>query len=142
MAGRGRRVAAGAGHAARDRAGDTLPCRCADEAARPLPGNASASRSPATGAIAVTVGKRTTRLGSVAVDVPRDPLVQDPITIAAEPSGSLVVGQLRAAPLLRIAHARAAKVADGPGVFHVYVAGRPSTPPAATASSTASTARR
>ncbi len=41
--------------------------------------------------LAVTVGRRTTRLGSVAVDVPRVPLVHDPITIAAEPTGSLVV---------------------------------------------------
>ena len=73
--------------------------------------------------LAVTVGHRTTRLGSVAVDVPRDPLVQDPISIAAEPSGSLVVGQLQSSPVLRIAHARALKLADGPGVFHVYVAG-------------------
>lgn len=73
--------------------------------------------------IAVSVGKRTTRLGSVAVDVQRDPLVKDPFTIAAEPSGSLVVGQLDDAPLLRIAHARAGKVADGPGVVHVYGAG-------------------
>jgi sugar lactone lactonase YvrE len=73
--------------------------------------------------LAVTAGRRTTRLGSVAVDVPRDPLLQDPLTIAAEPSGSLVVGQLRAAPLLRIAHARASRLADGPGVSHVYVAG-------------------
>jgi hypothetical protein len=73
--------------------------------------------------IAVTAGRRAVRLGSVAVDVPRDPLVRDPITIAAEPGGSLVVGQLQAAPILRIAHARAKKVADGPGVFHVYVAG-------------------
>src|SRR6186713_1085242 len=73
--------------------------------------------------IAVKAGKRTARLGTVAVDVPKDPLVEDPITIAAEPAGSLVVGQLRAAPLLRIAHARAAKIGDGPGFFHVYVAG-------------------
>ena len=73
--------------------------------------------------LAVTAGRRTTRLGSVAVDVPRDPLVQDPITIAAEPSGSLVVGQLDAGPILRIAHARAKQIASGPGVFHVYVAG-------------------
>ena len=73
--------------------------------------------------IAVKAGKRTARLGTVAVDVPKDTLVEDPITIATEPAGSLVVGQLRAAPLLRIAHARAAKIADGPGFFHVYVAG-------------------
>ena len=73
--------------------------------------------------LTITAGKRTARLGSVAVDVPKDPLVEDPITIAAEPGGSLVVGQLRASPLLRIAHARAAKIADSPGVFHVYVAG-------------------
>jgi hypothetical protein len=73
--------------------------------------------------ISVRAGKRTTRLGSVSVDVPRDPLVKDPITIAAEPFGSLVVGQLRAGPILRIAHARAKKLADGPGVFHVYVTG-------------------
>jgi hypothetical protein len=74
--------------------------------------------------ISVRAGKRTTRLGPVAVDVPRDPLVKDPIAIAAEPHGSLVVGQLRAGPtILRIAHARARKLADGPGAFHVYVAG-------------------
>jgi hypothetical protein len=73
--------------------------------------------------ITVTAGKRTARLGSVAVDVPRDPLVEDPITIAAEPGGSLVVGQLRTGPVLRIAHARALKIADSAGVFHVYVAG-------------------
>jgi hypothetical protein len=73
--------------------------------------------------IAVTAGRKTTRLGSVAVDVPRDPLVRDPFTIAAEPFGSLIVGQIAAAPILRIAHARAKKVADGPGVTHVYVAG-------------------
>jgi hypothetical protein len=73
--------------------------------------------------ISVKAGKRTTRLGSVSVDVPREPLVKDPITIAAEPFGSLVVGQLRAGPsILRIAHARAKKLADGPSVFHVYVA--------------------
>jgi sugar lactone lactonase YvrE len=73
--------------------------------------------------IAVTAGRRTAHLGSVVVDAARDPLVRDPFTIAAEPSGSLVVGQLRAAPLLRIAHARAQKLADGPGVFHVSVEG-------------------
>jgi hypothetical protein len=82
-------------------------------------------RFPAAGpwTVAVTAGRRSVRLGSVSVDVPRDPLVRDPIAIAVEPSGSLIVGQLRAAPLLRVAHGRAGKVAEGPGVFHVYVAG-------------------
>jgi len=35
--------------------------------------------------ISVKAGRRTTRLGSVSVDVPRDPLLKDPIAIAAEP---------------------------------------------------------
>jgi sugar lactone lactonase YvrE len=73
--------------------------------------------------IAVTAGKRTTRLGSVSVDVPKDPLIRDPLSIAAEPEGSLVVGQLREGALLRIAHARAQAIAASPpGLFHVYVA--------------------
>jgi hypothetical protein len=57
------------------------------------------------------------------VDVPRDPLVVDPIGIAAEPGGSLVVAQRREGPLLRIAHAQAQKLADSPGLFQVSVAG-------------------
>jgi hypothetical protein len=73
--------------------------------------------------IAVSAGRRTTRLGAVFVDVPRDPLVKDPFAIAAEPNGSLVVGQLDSGAVLRIAHARARQVAVGPGVFQVYVAG-------------------
>jgi hypothetical protein len=74
--------------------------------------------------IALKAGKRTVRLGAVSVDVPKDSLLADPISIAAEPAGSLVVGQLREGALLRIAHARAQKLADSPpGVFHVYVAG-------------------
>jgi hypothetical protein len=68
-------------------------------------------------------GKATARLGSVFVDVPKDPLVLDPISIAAEAFGSLVVGQLREGPIIRIEHAKAKKVATSPGVFHVYVAG-------------------
>src|SRR5262245_42396651 len=69
--------------------------------------------------ITVTAGKRTVRLGIVSVDVPKDPLVRDPLSIAAEPGGSLVVGQLREGGLLRIAHAKATKLADSPpGVFH------------------------
>lgn len=73
--------------------------------------------------ISVTAGKRTTQLGSVFVDVAKDPLVRDPIYIAAEPFGSLVVGQLREGGLIRIAHSKAQKIADEPGgVFQVYVA--------------------
>jgi len=73
--------------------------------------------------IAVTAGKRTARLGSVSVDVPKDPLVRDPISIAAEPEGSLVVAQLREGALLRVAHAQAKAIAaSSPGLFHVYAA--------------------
>jgi hypothetical protein len=80
---------------------------------------------PGSWRVAATSGGRTTKLGSVVVDVPRDPLVKDPFTIAAEPGGSLVVGQLHAspAPMLRITHAHASKVADSLGLSHVYVAG-------------------
>lgn len=73
--------------------------------------------------VSAQAGKATARLGSVFVDVPKDPLVVDPISIAAEPFGSLVVGQLREGPIIRIAHAKAQKVADSPGVFQVAVAG-------------------
>ena len=72
-------------------------------------------------AVSVVAGGRRTRLGSVDVDVPRDPLILDPIAIAAEPSGSLVVGQLREAGLLRLADGRATTVASGPGFFQVTV---------------------
>jgi hypothetical protein len=68
------------------------------------------------------LGRKTTRLGTVAVDVPRDPLIVDPITIAAEPSGSLLVGQLREGELLRIVDGRATTAARLHGLFHVAVA--------------------
>jgi hypothetical protein len=86
---------------------------------------------PGTWSIFGRVGARSTRLGSVAVDIPRDPLIVDPLSIAVEPSGDLLVGQLREGDLLRIAGGRATRVAGGVGVFHVsvtdgkaYVAGR------------------
>jgi hypothetical protein len=92
-------------------------------------------------AVSVIAGGRRTRLGSVDVDVPRDPLILDPITIAAEPSASLVVGQLREAGLLRVTGGRATTVATGPGFFHVTVANG-AVYAAATAPCTGSTAPR
>src|SRR5262245_17068378 len=84
-----------------------------------------------TWSISVRAAGRTRRLGSVFVDVRRSALIVDPLAIAAEPSGSLLVGQLRAGALLRISNGKAAKVADGLGVYNVapfgdtlYVSGR------------------
>jgi serine/threonine-protein kinase len=66
---------------------------------------------------------RVSRLGSVAVDVRRSALIVDPISIAADPSGSLVVGQLRRGALLRVAGGRVTTLASGIGVYHVSTAG-------------------
>src|SRR3954471_7775704 len=68
---------------------------------------------------------RTPRLGTVTVDVPRDPLLVNPFTNAVEPSGSLLVGQLDGGPLLRIAGGRRATKAGEVHAVHVadgYVA--------------------
>jgi sugar lactone lactonase YvrE len=82
-------------------------------------------RFPTAGAWAIRVraGGRTRRLGTVAVDVRRSSLIVDPIAIAAEPSGSILVGQLRAGALLRISNGTVSKVAEGLGVFNVATSG-------------------
>src|SRR5262245_57713647 len=76
-----------------------------------------------TWAISARLGRLTTRLGSVAVDVPRDPLLRNPFTIATEPSGSVVVGQQPAGSLVRLTGSRVTTIAAGPPVFHVTVVG-------------------
>jgi sugar lactone lactonase YvrE len=75
---------------------------------------------------------RTTQLGTVSVDVARDPALVDPIGIAVEQSGSILVAQLRESPLLRLSGGRASTVGRGPGGFfqltvtgpNAYAAGR------------------
>ncbi len=73
-------------------------------------------------AVSVKAGGRTTKLGSVTVDVPKSPLILDPLTITAEPSGSLLVGQLREGALLRVANGAVTKVAEGVGIYNVVLA--------------------
>jgi sugar lactone lactonase YvrE len=72
--------------------------------------------------IAARLGTRTTRLGTVAVDVARDSLLADPFTIAVDESGGILVGQRDNGPLLRVAAGRATTVASGVGIYHVTVA--------------------
>jgi sugar lactone lactonase YvrE len=82
-------------------------------------------RFPTAGrwSIRVRAGTKTRRLGAVAVDVPRSALIADPIAISAEPSESLLVGQLRSGALLRISNGKVAAVAEGVGVFGVATSG-------------------
>src|SRR4249919_932921 len=74
---------------------------------------------PGTWRIAAVLAGRTTRLGSVSVDVARDRLLVNPFTIAVEPSGSLLVGQTDQGPLLRVTGSRARIVAGGVSIYHV-----------------------
>jgi len=74
------------------------------------------------GTVSVTarIGKRAFRLGSVHVDVRADPRLVDPLAVAVEGNGSVLVGQLRGGALLRLG---SGPVASGVGTFHVIVAG-------------------
>jgi sugar lactone lactonase YvrE len=80
--------------------------------------------------ISAVLGRKTTQLGTVRVDVARSPLLTNPFTIAVDPSGGLLVGQMDKGPLVRIVNGRAATVASGVDVYHIatsagrtYVAG-------------------
>jgi hypothetical protein len=73
--------------------------------------------------ISALVAGRKTRLGTVNVDVPRDPLLTYPFTIAVDGSGSLLVAQLDRGPLLRVAGGRATTVASGLRILHVSATG-------------------
>jgi hypothetical protein len=65
---------------------------------------AATLRFPSTGrfALSTTIGTRSSSLGSVRVELRRDPLLLDPFTIAVEREGTLLVGQLRRGTLVRL----------------------------------------
>jgi sugar lactone lactonase YvrE len=73
--------------------------------------------------ISATVRGRATPLGSVSVDAARDAAIVDPISIAVDESGSILVAQLRERPLLRLADGHATVIGDGPGFFQLTVTG-------------------
>jgi sugar lactone lactonase YvrE len=76
-----------------------------------------------TWTVSVRVGSRNVRLGTVGVEVAREPLLVDPFAIAVEPSGALLVGQRRGGTLVRLAPgSRATTVADRAALSDVTVA--------------------
>lgn len=90
-------------------------------------GRATATlRFPRAGswALSVNVQGRVVRLGNVSVDVAKSPLIVDPIAIAADPAGGLLVAQLREGGLLRVNNGAVSTVASGVGAYNVAVSGR------------------
>lgn len=73
--------------------------------------------------IAVRVGGRVVRLGSISVDVAKSPLIVDPLAIAADPAGGLLVAQLREGGLLRLNGGAVSTVASGVGAYNAVIAG-------------------
>jgi NHL repeat len=71
--------------------------------------------------LAATVGGRRIGLGTVAVDIARDPLLLDPFTVAVEPAGTLLVGQLRRGGLVRISPGSPATTVVDRKVGHLTV---------------------